>query len=77
MSMLRVDMRGLSLMPAEIGDDAELAARPAAQAAAQVLYEQVIANAQRVRKSRKLASAVYQVYSEGNSGPGRATYHIK
>ena len=76
MSMLRVDLSGLSVLLEEMGDDAELAARPAAQAAAQVLYEQVIANAQRVRKSGKLASAVYQVYSEDNSGPGRATYHI-
>lgn len=56
---------------------AEEAARPAAQAAAQVLYDAVKANVARIKKhTGNLDRGIYQAFSIDNSGPGRATYHI-
>ena len=55
----------------------EDAARPAAQAGAQVLYDEVKRNVARIRrKTGKLAASIYQVYSKSNSGQGHATYHV-
>lgn len=77
MTMLRVDLSSLNAMLHEMGDVAEAAARPAAQAAAQVLYDEVLKNAQALgQKTGNLASSIYQVYSKDNSGPGFATYHV-
>jgi hypothetical protein len=77
MTMLHVDLSGLNAMLHEMGDAAEAAARPAAQAASQVLYDEVKRNAQGIRqKTGNLARSVYQVYSQANSGPGHATYHV-
>jgi hypothetical protein len=77
MTLLRVDLGNLDALLDQLGDQAETAARPAAQAAAQVLYEEVGRNVALLgRKRGKLASAVYQVYSAANSGPGHATYHV-
>ncbi|WGG51826.1 HK97 gp10 family phage protein [Rugamonas sp. DEMB1] len=77
MTMLHVDLSGLNAMLHEMGDAAEAAARPAAQAASQVLYDEVKRNAQGIRqKSGNLARSIYQVYSQTNSGPGHATYHV-
>lgn len=77
MSMLSVDMASLDAMLDAMGDRAEAAARPAAQAASQVLYDEVKRNVSVIpRKSGKLDSAIYQVYSQSNSGEGRATYHV-
>lgn len=56
---------------------AEEAARPAAQAAAQVLYDAVKANVARIgKKTGNLQRSIYQAFSLDNSGPGRATYHV-
>lgn len=70
----------LSALDAELqGIDAELhaAARPAAQAAAQVLYERVRANVARIKPvTGKLASSIYQAYSRDQSHDGREVYHI-
>lgn len=75
--MLRVDLSGLDALMDELGDRAEAAARPAAQAASQVLYNAVLRNvAQLGRSSGKLGNSIYQVYSEDQSGPASATYHI-
>lgn len=54
------------------------AARPAAQAGAQVLYDEVRRNVARIkRKTGNLAASIYQAYSADNSVPGgRATYHV-
>ncbi|WGG48925.1 HK97 gp10 family phage protein [Rugamonas sp. DEMB1] len=77
MTMLHVDLSGLNAMLHEMGDAAEAAARPVAQAASQVLYDEVKRNAQGIRqKSGNLARSIYQVYSQANSGPGHATYHV-
>lgn len=50
------------------------AARPAAQAGAQVLYGQVRINVP--VGTGRLKSAIYQVFSQDFSGDGYATYHI-
>lgn len=75
--LVRVDLSSVNAMLQEMGDRAESAARPSAQAAAQVLYEGVQANVKRLgQHSGNLARSIYQVYSHENSGEGRATYHI-
>src|SRR5437868_12383349 len=60
--------------------------RPAAQAGAQVLYEEVqlrapVAKKAIVRKGKTiqpgaLKASIYQVFSKDNSGSGHATYHV-
>ena len=58
----------------EVNQDA---IRPAVQAGAQVIYDQVERNVDRIGVvSGNLARSIYQVYSKDNSGPGRAEYHI-
>jgi hypothetical protein len=75
--MLVVDMASVYAMLDDMGDRAEAAARPAAQAASQVLYDEVKRNVAAIpHKTGKLARSIYQVYSQANSGEGRATYHI-
>lgn len=75
---IKLDMAGLQLALQQdlqaFGD----AARPAAQAGAQVLYDEVRRNVARIgRKTGNLAASIYQAYSEDNSTPGgRATYHV-
>lgn len=77
MSMLSVDMASVYAMVGEMGDAAEAAARPAAQAASQVLYDEVKRNVATIpAKTGKLGQSIYQVYSQVNSGEGRATYHV-
>jgi HK97 gp10 family phage protein len=60
--------------------------RPAAQAGAQVLYEEVklrapVAKKPMVRKGKTiqpgaLKASIYQVFSRANSGSDHATYHV-
>jgi hypothetical protein len=57
--------------------DLQEAARPAAQAMAQVLYEAVRTNVSALgSKTGNLYASIYQAFSPENSGPGKATYHI-
>jgi HK97 gp10 family phage protein len=70
-------MASLEQLLDDLGDKADAAARPAAQAASQVLYDEVQRNVAAIpQKTGKLASSIYQVYSQDNSGEGRATYHV-
>lgn len=58
----------------QIGEEMKARLRPAAQAGAQVLYDET-----RLRvpvRSGLLRSAIYQVFSQDNSDPTRATYHV-
>lgn len=56
-------------------DNFEAAARPAAQAAIQVFYDEIRRNVSKLRQhTGNLASSIYQVYSQDNSGQGYATY---
>lgn len=74
---LTVDLSSLDEMLNEMGDAAEGAARIGAQAAAQVLYDEIKRNVSAIpRKTGNLERSIYQVYSLSNSGQGRATYHV-
>jgi hypothetical protein len=58
-------------------EKAKQAVRPAAQAGAQVYYNEVTLNVSRIGKvTGNLAASIYQVYSKDNSTPTKATYHI-
>lgn len=75
---ITVDLAGLKAqLDADMHTMGE-AARPAAQAGAQVLYDEVKRNVARIkRKTGNLAASIYQAYSKDNSTPGgRATYHV-
>ena len=75
--ILPVDLSGLESLLEDLGDAAEQAARPAAQAAAQVFHDAAKANVAKIgRISGNLATAIYQAFSADNSGPGLAEYHI-
>jgi hypothetical protein len=73
-----VNLDGLDALLAGLADDAAKAVRPAAQAAAQVLYDAVKSNVARInRKTGLLEKSIYQVYSKSNSTPfKKATYHV-
>ena len=74
---INADLSGFDRYLDELGEHAEEAARPAAQAAAQVLYDAVKRNVAGMgRRTGKLAGAIYQAYSEDQSAVGRATYHV-
>lgn len=74
---MALDLNGLDALIDELGENAREAIRPASQAAAQVLYDEVKANAERIKKkSGNLASSIYQVYSTMLSGPSNAVYHV-
>lgn len=74
---IRTDMAGLRSLMADLGERAEEAARPAAQAAAEVYYQEVKKNVSALgRHSGNLERSIYQAYSRDNSAPGLATYHV-
>lgn len=76
-SLLTVDVDGLI---AALGRDIAVnqeAARPAAQAGAQVLYDAVRVNVASLKRwTGNLQRSIYQAYSQDNSRPGYATYHV-
>jgi len=72
-----IDTSSLDAYIDQLADNAEEAARPAAQAAAQVLYDAVKENVAAIgKKTGNLDRSIYQAYSESNSRPGVATYHV-
>ena len=74
---MAVDLGAFNDMISELEENIQAAVRPAAQAGAQVFYDAVVRNVNALgKKSGNLAGAIYQAYSEENSGPGKATYHI-
>jgi len=88
--MLRVeaDLGGLNAALDQLTQRAQDAARPAAQAGAQVFYDEVrsrvpVSSQAHATKGGKLVfqpgnlkAAIYQAYAEDESGDGRATYRI-
>lgn len=85
------DTRGLEDLLKELGDAADEALRPAAQAGAQILYDVARRNAPvsdaphmfhgthgiyGPYRPGNLRDAIYQVYSRDNSGPHRAQYQV-
>lgn len=84
---IRFDDAGLQAALDEIASVAQVSTRPAAQAGAQVLYEEVllrvpVSSTVRTTKSGRtitpgaLKASIYQVFSKDNSGDDRSTYHI-
>ncbi|WP_349743924.1 HK97 gp10 family phage protein [Roseateles cavernae] len=55
----------------------EATARPVAQAAAQLFYDEVKRNVARLKRhTGNLDRSIYQAYSKDQSGEGFATYHV-
>lgn len=73
-----VDISGLEQFLNAAESELIAAIRPAAQAGAQVIYEEVKRNASKiVGETGRLASSIYQVYSKMQSDPRKhAVYHI-
>lgn len=75
MSFVSVDLGSLAGLMDSLGDKADEAARPASQAAIQVLYVEIKRNVAAIgQKSGNLERSIYQVFSRDNSGEGKATY---
>lgn len=75
---INVDLSGLDQALGAADAAIQEAARPAAQAAAQVLYDEVNRNVGKLkRKTGNLARSIYQAYSPDNSRDGgQQTYHV-
>ena len=74
---ISVDTSGLASALFELEDDINKAVRPAAQAGAQVLYDNVKQNVNRIGKvTGNLSNSIYQVYSERQSTEGKAVYEV-
>lgn len=72
-----VDTSGLDSLLDQLDAGVQEAVRPAAQAAAQVLYDEVKKNVAAIgKKTGNLERSIYQAFSASNSGPGKAAYHI-
>ena len=74
---IRLDTKSLDDLLRQLEDDVNEAVRPAAQAAAQVLYDAVEANVAALgRKTGNLDKSIYQVYSKTKSNAEVASYEI-
>lgn len=75
---VELDTSGLIDYLDHLGEEAADAVRPAAQAGAQVLYDQVRINVAGLgRVTGNLANSIYQAYSQDQSTVGEsATYHV-
>ena len=74
---LSIDMSAFESDMEQLADRAEKAARPAAQAGAQVIYERVKVNVAALgRKTGNLNSSIYPAYSANNSNESKAVYHV-
>lgn len=72
------DLSQLNALLSDMHDGVTTAVRPAAQAAAQVIYDKVKANVRAIQNTGNLDRAIYQKYSPERSSPdaGIARYHI-
>lgn len=76
---VNVDLSGALAELDDIQESMLGAVRPAAQAGAQVLYDQVLANLAAIDAkiyTGNLKDSIYQVYSKEHSNETTATYHI-
>ena len=72
---LRLDLSSLDDQLDADADASDAAARPAAQAAIQVFYDEIRANVAKLKRhTGNLQASIYQVFSKDNSGQGFATY---
>lgn len=74
---MTMNTAGLDRMIESLAGELEKAVRPAAQAAAQVLYDDVKKNIAQIGKvTGNLDRSIYQVFSQDNSNDRKATYHV-
>jgi HK97 gp10 family phage protein len=83
---VKFDPSGLHVALDKLQAGANEQVRPAAQAGAQVLYDEVLLRVPVSKSVRKykgktytpggLKASIYQVFSQDNSADGRATYHV-
>lgn len=74
---IAVDLTAFDLTIDQMAEACEQSARPAAQAGAQVLYEEVQRNVARLKKKTgNLARSIYQAYSKSSSTNQHAVYHV-
>lgn len=74
---IKFDASGANAALDALMEKAQANVRPAAQAGAQVLYNEVKLNVASIGKvTGNLDSSIYQVYSKDNSTQDRATYHV-
>ena len=74
---MKLDTSGLDSFLSDLGESVSEAVRPAAQAGAQVFYDEVKRNVGKLGKSTgNLDRAIYQYFSEEKSGNLNATYHV-
>lgn len=72
-----VDLDGLNAMLGALEEDVERAARPAAQAGIQVIYDAVKRNVNALgKKTGNLDRSIYQAFVEKESSPGVAAYEV-
>ena len=72
-----LDTGALNRVLAGIGDDIKDAVRPAAQAAAQVIYDRAKANVAKIRvNTGNLSSSIYQAFKTNTSTDSRAAYDV-
>lgn len=76
-SLIRVDLDDMNASIGAMEEDVERAARPTAQAGAEVLYRAVLRNVRALgRVTGNLESSVYQAFVAKESGAGFAKYDI-
>lgn len=74
---IKLDLQGLRDSLGGMAAECEEAARPAAQAGAQVLYDDVKRRVAGIKRhTGNLDRSIYQAYSKDNSGKGLAVYHV-
>jgi len=75
---ISIDTSSVDDLLDSLGAEVAAAIRPAAQAGAQVIYDQARANVSQLRqRTGKLLASIYQVYSKDKSVDGQiATYHV-
>lgn len=71
---IKFDSSGLNAALDDLATQVQHSVRPAAQAGAQVLYDE--ARLRAPERSGLLKSSIYQTYSKDNSGADHATYHV-
>lgn len=72
-----VDTSGLAETLHQLEEDINEAIRPAAQAGAQLLYDNVKQNVSRIeKKTGRLSNSIYQAYSAYQSSDTKAVYEV-
>lgn len=72
-----VDLSGFNELIKDLGEGIEHAIRPAAQAGAQVIYDEAKSNVERIgKKTGNLASAIYQAFDKRASTNVLAAYSV-